>query len=226
MGGRAGSTIRSETSVGAGGTIGPGGAGGGTGGTIGSGGSSGIGGADGGSGAGGTGGQGPMCALYPMCNPGDQQVGIPCPPERECYTLSVNCSSGQYNSITCALPHGLHCDDPLLCNPGDTETTFGDQGWTGCADPHSCYQLNLCAYFIMCRYGADAGVDARASDARVDAGTMDAGVDEGAIPHCGDGILQTNFGEQCDMGPLNGLGPDGGGCPFCSIHCTIPLCEL
>jgi len=101
-----------------------------------------------------------MCAAYRMCNPGDQQVGMDCPAERECYTLSLSCGSGQYNTTTCVLPVGVHCDDPLLCNPGDTQTTFGDQGWIGCADPDSCYQLNLCAYFIMCRYGADAGVDA------------------------------------------------------------------
>jgi len=109
-----------------------------------------------------------MCALYPMCNSGDHEVGMDCPSERECYTLSVSCGSGQYNTITCVLPQGLHCDDPLLCNPGDTQATFGDQGWMGCADPHSCYQLNLCGSFIMCRYGADAGVDAGALDVRGD----------------------------------------------------------
>jgi hypothetical protein len=228
--GHAGSTISSGTASGTGGTIGSGGAGaasiGGAGGTIASGGSTGTGGTAGSSGAGGTGGQGPMCALYPMCNPGDQQMGMDCPAERECYTLSVSCGSGQDNTTTCVLPVGVHCDDPLLCNPGDTETTFGDQGWIGCADPHSCYQLNLCAYFIMCKYGEDAGVDAGASDTRVDAGTRDAGVDERATPHCGDGILQTSLGEECDMGPQNGLQPDGGGCPFCSTDCMVPLCVL
>jgi hypothetical protein len=122
-GGQAGSTISSETASGTGGTIGPGKAGGATtggigglsspggaggtnisatGGTIGTGGSNGSGGTAGSSGTGGTGGQGPMCALYPMCNPGDQQVGSPCPPGRECYSLSVSCGLGQYNTITCA----------------------------------------------------------------------------------------------------------------------------
>ena len=122
-GGQAGGTISGGATGGSGGTIGPGGAGaasiggagglsrpggaagasiGATGGTIGTGGSNGSGGTAGSSGTGGTGGQGPMCALYPMCNPGDQQVGSPCPPERECYSLSVSCGLGQYNTITCA----------------------------------------------------------------------------------------------------------------------------
>jgi cysteine-rich repeat protein len=105
-GGQAGSTISSVATGGASGMIGPGGAGdaniGGTGGVIGSGGSSGTGGTAGSSGTGGTGGQGPICAAYPMCNPGDQQVGMDCPSGRECYTLSVSCGSGRYNTITCA----------------------------------------------------------------------------------------------------------------------------
>jgi hypothetical protein len=114
----AGSTIGSGTTGGTGGTIGPGGtagtstsgtggmsspggAGGGsigdTAGAIGFGGSSGTGGTAGSSGSG-TGGQGPICTSYRMCNPGDQQLGSECPPERECYTLSVSCGSGQYNN--------------------------------------------------------------------------------------------------------------------------------
>jgi hypothetical protein len=229
-GGQAGSTISSGTTSGTGGPIGSGGAGGasigGTGGTIGAGGSNGSGGTAGSSGTGGTGGQGPMCLAYFMCNPGDQQVGTDCPAERECYTLSLGCGSGRYNTTTCVLPVGVHCDDPLLCNPGDTQATFGDRGWIGCADPHACYQLNLCAYFIVCRYGADAGVDAGVSEAHVGAGARDTGADEGAIPHCGDGILQTSLGEQCDMGLLNGFRPDGGGCPSCTADCTVPLCVL
>ena len=121
-GGQAGSTISSKTASGTGGTIGPGGAGaasiggaGGlsspsgaagastvaTGGTIGTGGSNGSGGTAASSGTGGRGGQGPMCALYPMCHPGDQQA-MDCPSGRECYTLSVSCGLGQYNTITCA----------------------------------------------------------------------------------------------------------------------------
>ncbi len=130
-GGQAGSTISSGNTGGSGGTIGPGGSGGvstggtiigsggaggattgGTGGTIGSGGSNGAGGTAGSSDTGGTGGQGGtagsppsqggICALYPMCNPGDHQVAMgigrdytfppgTCPAERECYSLNVGC---------------------------------------------------------------------------------------------------------------------------------------
>ena len=146
-----------------------------------------------------------------------------CPAERECYTLSVSCGSGQYNTTTCVLPVGVHCDDPLLCNPGDTQATFGDQGWIGCADLHSCYQLNLCAYFIMCRHGADAGVDAGASDARVDAAAPDTGLDGRTMRSCGNGILEPNYGEKCDDGNTN----NGDGCnAICQIEagwqCPIP----
>ena len=107
-----------------------------------------------------------MCAAYRMCNPGDQQVGMDCPAERECYTLSLSCGSGQYNTTTCVLPVGVHCDDPLLCNPGDTPMTLDDLHGGSCDGyPSPCYQINLCAQVVQCRYGADAGVDAGAPHA-------------------------------------------------------------
>jgi cysteine-rich repeat protein len=203
-----------------------------TGGAIGFGGPNGSGGTAGGSGTVGRGGQGPICASYRMCNQGDQQVGMDsgdqqvgmdCPAERECYTLSLSCGSGQYNTTTCVLPVGVHCDDPLLCNPGDTQTTFGDQGWIGCADRNSCYQLNLCAHFIMCRYGADAGVDANSSDARMDPDAPNAGVDGRTMRSCGNGILEPAYGEKCDDGNAN----NGDGCnAICQIEagwqCPVP----
>ena len=50
-------------------------------------------------------------------------------------------------------------------------------------------------------------------------------------PHyCGDGILDTNLGEQCDMGALNGVpvdangnptGPNTGGWVLCNTDCMI-----
>jgi hypothetical protein len=72
----------------------------------------------------------------------------------------------------------------------------------------------------VCAPAPDAGVDARAPDTDVDEGTM---------PHCGDGILDTSLGEECDMGSLNGMRIDTNGnptvsCPYCSTNCTIPLC--
>jgi hypothetical protein len=44
-----------------------------------------------------------------------------CPAERECYTL-YGCGP-----VMCLLPQGLHCDDPLSCNPGDTQIPQWDQ---------------------------------------------------------------------------------------------------
>jgi hypothetical protein len=134
-----GQASSSETASGTGGTIAPGGAGaasmggagglsspsgaagastGATGGTIGTGGSNGSGGTATSSGTGGTGGQGPMCALYPMCNPGDQQA-MECPSGRECYTLSVSCGLGQYNTITCAYRADAGIDAGALDVRGD-----------------------------------------------------------------------------------------------------------
>jgi hypothetical protein len=215
---------------GTGGIIGSGGAGGGStrgaggtsgpGSTIGTGGSKTDGGTAGSSGTGSTGGQGPICALYRMCNPGDQQVGMDCPSERECYTLSVSCGSGGHNTTTCLLPQGLHCDDSLLCNTGDTQIRESDDGCLG--NPNACYTKQLCTQSILCLFGTHAGVDAAASDASVDAG-----VNGGPMPFCGDGILQTNLGEQCDLGPLNGVRPDGSwGCVPCGTDCTVSLCLL
>jgi len=47
-------------------------------------------------------------------------------------------------------------------------------------------------------------------------------------PHyCGDGIVDTNLGEQCDLGNQNGVPVDGyGPCVLCRTDCTIPLCFL
>jgi hypothetical protein len=246
-GGQAGSTISSGATGGTGGTIGPGGTGGGSiggtgglsspggaGGTnisgtggIGSGGSNGSGGTAGSSGTGGTGGQGPMCAAYRMCNPGDQQVGMDCPAERECYSLSVSCGSGGYNTTTCVLPESLHCNDPLLCNPGDTPTTSDS-----CVGyPSPCYENRLCTRSIYCRRptGPYGGI---CSGTRSDAGILelpDASVDgsaAGRIPCCGDGIVDYQYGEMCDFGPLNGQCLDSQGpvvnwvgCTYCSPDC-------
>ncbi len=161
-------------------------------------------------------GPSPQCTSMLLCAPDDQQVDGLCPAERECYSLYPFC----FNSATlCMLPEGVHCND-LACNPGDTETTWNDEG---CFDyPNTCYVKQLCLQSVVCRYGTDGGVDAAVSDAGVDAvvadagmdaSASDAGVDEGAAPHCGDGILEMTLGEQCDLGPRNGVCLDSQGNP-------------
>ena len=129
-----------------------------------------------------------------MCNPGDYQIGQGLGP--------LHLSPGGLSSGTRVLylaipmwpnpvhvPQGVHCNDPLSCNPGDTQIPQ----WTqDCAEPpNSCYFKRLCSQqSIICRYAADAGVDAGASDAS--AGAVDTGVDVRTIPSCGNGILEPN----------------------------------
>ena len=169
---------------------------------------------------GGTGGSAPICAVYPSCNPGDQQVtsgpeldySQDCPPERECYSLSIPCGS-----TLCVLAAGLHCNDLLLCNPGDTPNT-----WAACVKyPSYCYTNQLCTQSISCEssaspyggicsgIGSDAGIS-ETGDASAD------GNDAGRKPCCGDGIVDNEYGEQCDMGKLNGLCLDQSLAPLAS----------
>ena len=179
------------------------------------------------------------------CNTGDQQVAAgpgldssgSCPPERECYTLQPRCGP-----ILCVLPEGMHCNDLLSCNPGDTPTTPADEQ---CQFPTLCYTNRLCSQFILCRATASpyAGICAGTwSDGGIpeppdaSAGSEDAG----RKPCCGDGIVDTEYGEQCDLGPLNGAplntnksspsfwDPDPNGIVLCDSYCMNPntLCDL
>jgi hypothetical protein len=191
---------------------------------------------------GGAGGSTPTCTdsvLLPhaSCNAGDQQVAAGpgldssglCPPERECYTLQGVCGS-----VVCLLPDGVHCSDLVSCNPGDMQIPKWDPGCVGYPSP--CYTNYLCTQSITCKnsaspYGgvcsgtwSDAGV-LEPPDASAD------GSDAGRIPCCGDGIVDDQYGEMCDFGPLNGkcLDPQGnptsGGCSFlyCSPNCMMPI---
>jgi cysteine-rich repeat protein len=241
-GGQPASTISSGITGGSGGTIGPGGGEdaniGGTGGIIGSGGSNGIGGMAGSSGTGGKGGQGPMCGLYPMCNPGDQQVGMDCPSERECYTLSVSCGSGEYNTITCAYGADAGVDAAAFdagvdvtvdgrtmrsCGNGILEPNQGEK-----CDDGNTNNGDGCNAICQIEAGWECPTPGQ-SCIRCGAN----GCDAGSVGYCGDGILQMNLGEECDLGPLNGMHldqngdpTDAGGCPSCTANCMIPLCLL
>jgi hypothetical protein len=188
----------------------------------------------------------PPCASYPMCNPSDQQVATAgpnctfpswdCPAERECYTLQGGCGP-----ILCLLPAGLHCSDSLSCNPGDTPTTSDN-----CVgSPSPCYENRLCTRSIYCRNSASpyGGI---CTGTWSDGGTLEppdasAGSDDaGTRPCCGDGVPDYQYGEQCDLGPLNGVplntnksspsfwNPDPNGIVLCDSNCTNPnpLCDL
>jgi hypothetical protein len=55
----------------------------------------------------------------------------------------------------------------------------------------------------------------------------------GLAPCCGDGIVEIDLGEQCDLGQLNGVPLDANGnptyqagCPLCTTGCAIPFCLL
>ncbi len=168
------------------------------------------------------------------CNTGDQQVtagpgldssGL-CPPERECYTVQSSCGP-----VLCLLPDGVHCDDPLSCNPGDTQTQQGGPDCVGYPSP--CYTKYLCAQSITCNssaspYGGicsgtwtDAGV-LEPPDASADGG------DAGRKPCCGDGVIDDQYGEWCDVGNLNGMcldtqgNPVNASCPLPSVGCNCP----
>jgi hypothetical protein len=189
----------------------------------------------------GTGGD--IVLFGPNCNSSDQQVtsgpgldySADCPAERECYSLVNN-----WGSTLCVLPEGTHCSDLLSCDPGDTPTTPGSQD---CGVQDYCYTKKLCAQSIGCKpppYGgicsgtwSDAGI-LEPPDASADSS------DTGTIPCCGDGTVDSKYGEGCDLGPLNGVrlntnkssplfwNPDPGGIVLCDWNCTNPniLCEL
>jgi len=163
---------------------------------------------------GGTGGSTPICMVYPYCNPGDQQVGVgqsgDCPAERECYSLSTACGS-----VLCVLPESVDCDDPVSCNPGDTPAT----GDAGCDTNSLCYTITLCGQSAACTASASqyAGIcSASSSDGgRLEPKDASADGDDAGIMHCcGDGIVDWIYGEQCDVGPLNGLCLDQSGAPL------------
>ena len=236
-GGQPDSPSGSGATGGLGGTGAGGGAGGGsiggTGGTAGSATTS----------RGGAGGTTPVCTAYPSCsNPGDQQVtwgpgldySANCPPERECYGLLNSCGS-----TLCVLPEGVHCNDPLLCNPGDT---LKPPGLVDCSqNPTACYLYEkwLCGQYIVCNAAANQYA-ATCGGIGFDGGSLELqdadGGSAGIVHCCGDGVVDTVYGEKCDFGRLNGvcldsqmkpldagqLNPGDAGCPLGAFFCNCP----
>jgi hypothetical protein len=176
------------------------------------------------------------CGSLCNCNPGDQTLtsgqesdySEVCPTYRECYSPTnlpdVGYSCG---STLCMLPNGKHCDDTLSCNPGDIQMPQGDQ--TCVEDPSLCYTKYLCTRFITClnpaiHYGSVcSGISSDGGLIEPEGASAD-GRDAGRIPCCGDGILDSQYDEQCDLGPLNGVCLDSqgnpGNEPNCSVSCT------
>ena len=135
-----------------------------------------------------------------------------------------------HGSILCMVPAGVHCDDPLSCNPGDTQTTIDDIGWT------NLYRAHLCGQVVLCKSAADAGVHAAVCTGIWSNGTAAGspnasadGGDAGSMHCCGDGLIDP--GEECDFGDLNDvpvdtssgfLIPNASGIVWCDSTCQNP----
>jgi len=152
--------------------------------------------------------------FFPLCNPGDQQVAsavapyyvsnkpdlsAQCPPGRECY-LQGNLYDG---AILCMVPEGVHCKDPLACNPGDTEVRVMNLEPSSNLGPY--YWVLLCSQSVLCQSSADASVYTIVCSGTYSDGrgleTLDGG--EATTSCCGDGHIDP--GEECDLSVLNGV---------------------
>jgi hypothetical protein len=142
----------------------------------------------------------------------------------------------------CTVPvggSGLQCQSSPSCAHGDIPITSDED----CGVTAICYTAVWCGQSIRCRqtpYGgicrgtwSDGGV-LEPPDASAD------GDDAGMPPCCGDGFIDGQHGEQCDLGPLTGACVDENGkfagypgdtdCPPgtgllpCSRDCQITCC--
>ena len=161
---------------------------------------------------------------------GGKTDGPPVCPQTNCPALSCAMYASNPND-PCSCPTCLPTPDAGVAK--DRASQFS---------PPAC-PATTCRPKILCPGGYQPNPDnpccpvcAPAPDAGVDAAAPDTGLDAETTPFCGDGIVDTDLGEECDLGPSNGvLGVllDAGGNPpqnscarSCTADCRIPLCLL
>jgi hypothetical protein len=127
-------------------------------------------------------------------------------------------------------------------SPGSCSCTYLAGSFTGTCSPDSCGGASLASSCSCNCSTASCGCLCQVEC--VPEPNYADGRDSGPTPYCGDGIVDTNQGEECDLGKLNGVcldasgnPPDGGqgypgdaGCPedtqiYCTMSCQIPLGE-
>ena len=185
-----------------------------------------------------------MCFSFLECDPGDEMLGhggystdpaASCPSGRECYILRWQCGN-----TLCALPMGVHCSDPLACNPGEVATPLAQCSLS------SCHTRSLCGNQIGCLSILDAGtVDgATVETGGQSASAEDAGKNSSADgSSCGNSVCaaaQLCIRPTCTGGVAPACLPplDGGACPAGLTYasscvpglpergggCTLPPC--
>ena len=188
----------------------------------------------------------PMCLVMASSGCSD---GVPFGSQPEGWVFVVSPDAGA-NAQT-IVPDGGKTDGPVVCPPVNCPVllctlyvSYPDDPCRCpiCLPPPAgpdigpiCPRID-CQRRVLCSGGSQPNPEdpcgspicTPAQDAGEDAGAPDTDTDAETIPHCGDGILDTSLGEECDLGPLNGVlrATDGGGCLYCSTDCRIPSCPL
>jgi hypothetical protein len=169
--------------------------------------------ADGSGGAvdgGGPSGSDGACASLRICDPADSMLGYGpgaddpslCPLGYECYYLQGDCGP-----TACVLRAGVHCDDPLVCDPGDFPVAAAGK----CLETGTCYQKSLCGKYLICSHSVDGGAsaDAVSADAVLDGGLpVDLTIDGGApVDDAIDGMAPVDLAR--DDAQISDTGIDG-----------------
>jgi len=168
-------------------------------------------------------------------------VGLACSSSRVAGNASDGAltSGGQAGStgevcIVCSAPGGAtagQCDASPSCNPGDMPITSDED----CGFTAICYTNVVCGQSFLCRAATSARI---CGGTRTDAGILepqDASADPddgGTTPCCGDGSINADNWERCDLGNLNGMCldaqwnpvgyPEDMSCQSRSVLCNCP----